>query len=240
MNSRDIYNTPIVVLCGGQGTRFRKVSELCPKLIAPLPNGQTYLTWLLNHLTLGFNNITLATGHKHEQIFSYVQTLPLHHRRRISFSREFTPMGTGGAVLRAINKQYSPYVVVINGDTINDISLYTFIRDSIQTFPFYASISCISDSSRHDAGFIYVSPDNRVLSFQEKDLSIHNTSLISRGVYLFHSNTLRSNFPSRCSIEYDVLPSLVHNFSLYAYPSTGISLDIGTYERYRALNTLYQ
>ena len=239
MTRFDIYNIPIVVLCGGEGKRFRSVSQLYPKLIAPLPDGQTYLDWLLNTFTFGFNNIILATGHMHDHIYSYVQSLPLFHRSRISFSHEVFPLGTGGALLNANSVFQYPLAVVCNGDTINDINLYQFICDSIQSVPFYASIACLKDTSRCDAGSLVVSPENRVLSFYEKEPELHGSSLISRGLYVFNVNSIPSQFSAHCSIEYDILPYLIHKYPLYAHCYPGHSFDIGTYERFLKLHTLF-
>ena len=95
MTRFDIFNIPIVVLCGGEGKRFRSVSQLYPKLIAPLPDGQTYLDWLLNTFTFGFNNIILATGHMHDHIHMFIFIV-------LAFlSLEVFPLGTGGALLNA-------------------------------------------------------------------------------------------------------------------------------------------
>ena len=188
MNSVDIFNIPIVVLCGGEGKRFREVSQLYPKLIAPLPDGQTYLDWLLNTFTFGFNNIILATGHMHDHIYSYVQSLPFFHRSRITFSQELFPLGTGGALLNVKSIFHYPFAVVLNGDTINDINLYQFISDSIQAVPFYSSVACINDSMRSDAGSL-VDPRNRII-FLRKEPELQCSSLISRGLVFNVTNTI--------------------------------------------------
>ena len=238
MNSVDIFNIPIVVLCGGEGKRFREVSQLYPKLIAPLPDGQTYLDWLLHTFTFGFNNIILATGHMHDHIYSYVQSLPFFHRSRITFSQELFPLGTGGALLNVKSIFHYPFAVVLNGDTINDINLYQFISDSIQAVPFYSSVACINDSMRSDAGSLVVSPENRILSFYEKEPELQCSSLISRGLYVFNVNSIPSHFSANCSIEYDIIPYLIHKFPSYAHCYPGSSLDIGTFERFLSLHNL--
>ena len=137
MNSVDIFNIPIVVLCGGEGKRFREVSQLYPKLIAPLPDGQTYLDWLLNTFTFGFNNIILATGHMHDHIYSYVQSLPFSIAP-IAFSQELFPLGTGGALLNVkvyfiTRLQWCSMAILLMTSTfinlfLTQFKLYLFIR----------------------------------------------------------------------------------------------------------------
>ena len=40
---------PVVILCGGLGTRLRSVVADCPKVLAPVA-GEPFLGYLLHHL----------------------------------------------------------------------------------------------------------------------------------------------------------------------------------------------
>ena len=63
----------VLILCGGQGTRFRAVMDDIPKVLAPI-SGKPFLNLLLDNLiTQGFRRIILATGYLGEQIETLVQ-----------------------------------------------------------------------------------------------------------------------------------------------------------------------
>ena len=106
-----------LVLCGGRGTRFRKVSE-SPKILATV-NGIVFLDWILEYLANnGFSRIVLSIGYKKEEIISYVDKIQHKFEINVEFSIEDEPLGTGGALCEFFNNFLVHEVVVFNGDTI--------------------------------------------------------------------------------------------------------------------------
>lgn len=118
---------PVVVLCGGQGTRLAKVlPEGMPKCLADI-NGEPFIVLLESRLVAaGFRDIIYATGYGHDKV---VATLAMvyrseAHQPRRHFSRETEPLGTLGAVKLAADTYQdllSGDFVVVNGDTICDV-----------------------------------------------------------------------------------------------------------------------
>ena len=73
MSEIRIGATDVLILCGGQGTRFRAVSQDIPKALAPI-QGQPFIDLLLDDLvSQGFQIIILAIGLLGEQIEAHLE-----------------------------------------------------------------------------------------------------------------------------------------------------------------------
>ena len=123
-----LKNIPIIVLCGGQGTRLRSVVSDRPKVLAPLGT-QTLLDSIIAMLRkAGFKKIILSVGYLKEQVKRYCEK----RGYQVIFSEEDEPLGTGGAVKAALQHITSNLFFVMNGDTIfnPDFSeLYQFHKE---------------------------------------------------------------------------------------------------------------
>lgn len=116
-----------LILCGGQGTRLRSAVWEVPKCLAPI-HGRPFLEYLL--LTLSDRGITkfiLCTGYKK----GLVREAMRDSRYDIEFSEEDIPLGTGGAVKKALSKCKDKEVFVVNGDTLFDIDLHVMMESHL-------------------------------------------------------------------------------------------------------------
>ena len=103
-----------LVLCGGEGTRFRSISS-SPKILAPFRNG-LFIDWLVWFLKENnFEKIILSLGYKSDLIINYIDSELKSHK--ISYIIEDSPLGTGGAVINAIKSLNCDELCVFNGDT---------------------------------------------------------------------------------------------------------------------------
>ncbi|HYL36147.1 MAG TPA: nucleotidyltransferase family protein [Bryobacteraceae bacterium] len=107
--------TEAIVLAGGLGTRLGGVLGELPKPMAPIA-GQPFLTYLLRFLELhGIRRAILAVGHQQEVIRRFFG--PRFGRIEIRYSLEDEPLGTGGALLQALQQVEDSFAFVFNGDT---------------------------------------------------------------------------------------------------------------------------
>ena len=109
--------TPLLILAGGQGTRLRTLEPHRPKPMIVV-GGKPFLHWLIAHYErLGHRDFILSTGYKAEVIEEHPWSkdfLDCSFR----FSRELTPLGTGGAVKAIFAELKLSKAWVINGDTL--------------------------------------------------------------------------------------------------------------------------
>src|SRR5690349_11400865 len=107
--------TTAVILAGGVGSRLRSVVSDRPKVLAPIRN-RPFLSYLLDTLEdAGLSEVVLCTGYMAslvEETFG-----PNYGRMRITYSRELTPLGTGGALRAALASIETHSVLVLNGDS---------------------------------------------------------------------------------------------------------------------------
>lgn len=105
-----------LILCGGQGTRFRSVSEN-PKILATF-RGNSFLKWLVDYLySHEIQSITLSVGYRAQEIIDYVNNNQHLFPTKLKFMQEPKPLGTGGAVYSYFQHINEEAVCVVNGDT---------------------------------------------------------------------------------------------------------------------------
>ena len=105
-----------VLLVGGKGTRLRTVVDDRPKPLAEV-TGRPFLEWLLLWLrNQGLLHVILCTGHMAEVIEDYFEN-GARWSMDIRYSRDPTPLGTGGAVRNALDQVTSDPFLVMNGDS---------------------------------------------------------------------------------------------------------------------------
>ena len=110
-----------IVLAGGFGTRLKEVVSDVPKPMAPV-NGKPFLEYLIKDLgEKGIRHIILAVGYKKKIIKEYFKNR--YESIEITYSEELTPLGTGGAIKKALKLAKEEDVFIVNGDTFFDIDL---------------------------------------------------------------------------------------------------------------------
>jgi NDP-sugar pyrophosphorylase family protein len=97
-------NLPIVILAGGLATRLGNLAQNIPKSLVPIC-GRPFIDWQIESLKEnGVTDILICIGHLGEQISDH-----LRDGKKFGVNIEFSSdgpnnLGTGGAILAAINK----------------------------------------------------------------------------------------------------------------------------------------
>jgi NDP-sugar pyrophosphorylase family protein len=222
-----IADIDIAVLAGGQGTRLRAVLPETPKILAPIlgkPFLEHLLDWLIRQ---GARRVILCLGYRASDVLTHLKArsfAPLEIRTLV----EPEPLGTAGAVALARPLLNSEPVLVINGDTILDAGLNTFLAQHRASCA-EASILCpeVQDPSRY--GRLEIDAQDRILRFVEKDAT-SGPAWINGGYYLFGQATLETIATlSSGSLERDILQRMAPG-TIRAFRTHGRFLDIGTPE----------
>jgi NDP-sugar pyrophosphorylase family protein len=225
-----LKNTTAVILAGGLGTRLREVVADRPKVMAEV-NGRPFLACLLDRLAeVGIRRVVLCTGYMAELVRDTFGDQYLE--MTLLYSREESPLGTGGALRLALPQVVSDPVLVMNGDSFCDADLELFASQH-QAASALASLVLVQVEDVARYGAVEVDEDGRVVSFREKG-SQSGKGLINAGIYLLARYVITSIPPeSVVSLEREVFPRLIGDgFSAFLHPSRFI--DIGIPSDYHA------
>ena len=163
-----------VVLCGGLGTRLRKIVKDVPKPMAPVGD-KPFLAFVLEYLKKqNIKRVILAVSYKYEVIQQYFGDEFLG--MEIVYSIEKIPLGTGGAIKQALEFA-SRDCYVLNGDTFFEIPL--------EEMKLGKSKICIALKRMYDFdryGAVEIDKNGFVESFEEKKFI--KEGYINGGTYL--------------------------------------------------------
>lgn len=216
-----------VVLAGGLGTRLRSRVADRPKSLAPVA-GRPFLEYLLDGLSAsGCQRVVLATGHLSEMIESRFGSR--HAGLALEYSREETPLGTGGAVVRALQALPDEPTLVMNGDTWVGLDLARFeawcaARPEADAIV----LRRVDDASRY--GTVRLEGD-RITEFGGKSQA--GPALINAGLYRVRRGTFAPfGLPPAFSIENDFFKPFAPTLGLRGFVTEGEFIDIGVPDDY--------
>lgn len=217
-----------IVLAGGLGTRLKKIVKDLPKPMAPIGD-KPFLYYLFLYLKRNnVKRIVLAVSYKKEAIIKYFsnqfEDIP------IIYSIETEPLGTGGAIKKAINYAQSNDVFIVNGDTYFDINLedlYRFHND--RGAELSIALRVVENGGRY--GIVELNNAGLVIGFYEK--VERQRSIINGGIYLINKLAflkLSKDLPDTFSFEKDVIEPL--RLKTYGKVYYNYFIDIGVPEEY--------
>jgi len=216
---------PIVILAGGKGTRLGKITKKIPKPLVRVQS-KPFLGILIDNLIRqGFKDFVLSVGYKKEQIIEYFTD---HKKSSVSivFSTESKPSGTGGAIKLA-SKYVSSDFIVINGDTYDSMDYNGFVKFAYE-HPAQAIVRLYSNRDRRYANNCFIEPTLRITEYS-KGSNKSTLNCVDAGSYFFRRNVFSLIPENRLhTLEYDLLPTLARNSSLYGYLLDLPFYDIGT------------
>ena len=215
-----------LLLVGGLGTRLRSVVPSQPKALASIGE-RSFLELLVRQLQAqGIHQLVMSTGYLADQIESRFGD-GRNWEVSIEYSREETPLGTGGAIKLAQRYlQGAPEFLVLNGDSFLEINFAGLLAFHGEHKGAVASLAVlhVEDASRY--GTVRVDASNRVTGFVEKTGS-NAPGLVNAGVYVFSREVWQYLPEGPASLEKDVFPRLLDP-GVYAQEQQGIFIDIGT------------
>lgn len=215
-----------LILCGGLGTRFREVSSNIPKVLAPVDDKYTFLDVLLTKLSeAGVRQPILCIGYLGEQVEEYCNKKQLD----VQFSREVTPLGTGGAIKNALSLVRSDPFFVLNGDSLCSVSLtrlldFHFCKQAVVT------LTLVEVIDTKEGGSVRIDAKGRLTEFVGKR---EGPGFLNAGIYVMSPQILQYMPKDKFSFEKDVLPSVC--YICFGFVSSSTMLDIGTAERFKGI-----
>ena len=217
-----------IILAGGFGTRLRPCVDDLPKPLAPI-NGRPFLTYLLDYLRAnGVCRAVISTGYMSEKIEEAIGTR--YREMEIEYCREDSPLGTGGAIKKALGMCREKYAAVINGDTFYGVNLSEMQRIHVSSdCPITLAAKKLMNVER--SGYLEIK-DGKLSGFCEKGAS--GEGLINGGIYLIDRNALDGINEEKFSFEKQVLEKLL--IPVRVFESDAYFIDIGVPEEFARAN----
>ena len=171
-----------IVLAGGLGTRLRSVVSDLPKPMAPIGN-KPFLEYILKYLQKnGITKVVLSVGYKWETIKEYFGNS--FENMELIYSVEDEPLGTGGAIKKALTLCKEKNIFIINGDTFFDVNLQNLELDNNSKIQL--SLKSMKNFNRY--GCVETSEKGLVTTFTEK--GYRESGNINGGIYLMSKNII--------------------------------------------------
>ena len=255
MTRPDPSEIPVVVLCGGQGTRIREASEKLPKPMIDI--GNQPILWHIMKLygAHGFRRFILCLGYKAWDIKQYFLqyevmmsdlTVKLggqerswvHHESlddwEVSLIDTGLETGTGGRIDRVRHLLDTDYFMVTYGDGLGDIDLAGELG-TLADSDLVGMVTGVHPTSRYgELGVV----DDVVTNFAEKPPS---EGWVSGGFFAFRReflDYLPSDDPGHF-FEHAPVQAVTHEKKLGLFPHNGFWMGMDTYREYTALNDMW-
>lgn len=227
----------MLILAGGFGTRLRPLVSDVPKPMAPVA-GRPFLEYLLDYwISQGIRRFVLSTGHLGHVVQGHFGSG--YRGAPISYVHEQSPLGTGGALRRALTEitWSGDVALTANGDTWFPVDLSRLVSDAAQQQkPITIALKAMAKNERY--GGVEVNTDRSVKSF---GINADGHTLINAGCYLFDVSALRqalTDLPETFSLENDFLAEYAAKSLVGSSIQEQIFLDIGIPEDYQKTSEL--
>ena len=116
----DAFNIPLVIMCGGRGSRLRPATDFIPKALVPV-NGQPIIDHVVSFFASnGIQDCYLCVGYRGDQIRSHFQ------KQQLNMNIHFSNSGDKAGILErifALRENLPDRFIVAYCDTFIDIDV---------------------------------------------------------------------------------------------------------------------
>ena len=189
-----------IILAGGRGKRLRPITDKIPKPLIPI-NNKPLIERTIKYLKkYGITEIIISSGYKSNLIEKFLRKNK-NFGCVIIFSIEKTPLGTGGAIKKALKHVKDESFVVLNGDIVTNIDLKKILKKSN---------TIAANELKTKFGTMNIK-NNKILKFNEKkDVT---DVWMNPGIYHLSKN-IEKLIPKKGSLEGLVFPKMAKNKTL--------------------------
>ncbi len=228
-----IKDIPVVIFCGGKGTRLREETEIIPKPMVRI--GDKPILWHIMKIyyTQGFRNFILLLGYKGEKIKDYFSNYMLYasdltlsrdawgmetsyHKKpaedwRITFVETGPDTMTGGRLKRIESFIRAPFFMLTYGDGVANVNLKELIKTHSEKEAL-VTITGVHPPARF--GELHID-DGHVVAFNEKP----KTDALINGGFFAVDRKVFKHIPKgdEINFEMDVLPGIAKDSRMAAH-----------------------
>ncbi|MFT4541153.1 MAG: glucose-1-phosphate adenylyltransferase [Planctomycetota bacterium] len=263
---QELKETLTLVLAGGEGGRLKPLTLTRAKPAVPFGGAYRIIDFTLsNCIHSGLRRVFVLTQYQAlsleehirfawnflpRRLEQFISVRPPHHRQNSKWYR-----GTADAIahnLETLHEEHPKHVLILSGDHIYKMDYGEMLRKHVETGAALTIGSVqIPQEQSSNFGIFECDSDNRVLSFKEKPETGPEIPgkpgycLASMGIYIFETEELIKRLRDDMEDEnsghdfgHDVIPSMIGDAALFAYPFTDRNggqpywRDVGTLDTY--------
>jgi glucose-1-phosphate cytidylyltransferase len=248
-------STPVVILCGGEGTRFREETHLRPKPLIEI--GEFPVLWHVMKLyaAQGFRDFILCLGYKGEMIKEYFLDYELRIRDfalelgrsgpqfvddgpdlgwRITFVETGRQTMTGARLMRVQRYIDADHLMVTYADGLADIDLQRLLEFHRE----HGRVATVTGVRPTSPFGQIVLDGSRVTRFTEKPRS---PFMVNGGFFVFRRDVFKYLVDDDgCVLEREPLEQLAAEGQLHAFAHDGFWQCLDTYKDQLVLNELWR
>ncbi|HEX3324305.1 MAG TPA: sugar phosphate nucleotidyltransferase [Solirubrobacterales bacterium] len=224
---------PVVILCGGRGTRLRERTETVPKALVEI-GGRPILWHVIGiYAAQGFERFLLATGYLGEMVEEFVAGESWPEGIAVECVDTGLDTPTGGRIARLRERLGGGAFCATYADGVADIEL-----DALLAFHgAHGGLATVTVVQPHlQWGVARLAADSRVEGFVEKPRS---ERWINGGFFCFESNAL-VYVDENSALERGPLEGLAADGELHAFQHEGFWDCMDTYKDAVVLNDLWR
>ena len=237
MAGEALKNCVAVLQAGGKGTRMLPLTQdKIPKPLLEL-GGKPMLEWqLLNLKKYGIEEFVIIVGHLGEMIEEYFGD-GSKWEVSISFIKEETPLGSGGALAYLRGKFPGKHIVLTLGDVMFDMDMPRLVKFHEEREAM-ATLVVHPNSHPYDSDLVVLDETGMVTRFDAKTnvRDYYYDNCVNAGVYVLEPEVLENLQEIRkLDLEKEILLPWLEKGKLYGYRTTEYLKDAGTVERFTAV-----
>jgi glucose-1-phosphate cytidylyltransferase len=227
-----VAKPPVVILCGGRGTRLRERTESVPKALVEI-GGRPILWHVIGiYAAQGFERFLLATGHMGEAVEEFVTAEPWPGGVAVECVDTGVDTPTGGRLARLADRLQGGTFCATYADGVADIDLGALLSFHAG----HGDLATMTVVRPHlQWGVAELGEGDRVDGFAEKPRSEH---WINGGFFCFEPGAL-NHLDQQSVLEREPLSSLAADRQLHAHRHEGFWDCMDTYKDAVVLNDLW-
>tara|TARA_Y100000310_G_scaffold345466_1_gene465313 strand:- start:24158 stop:24868 length:711 start_codon:yes stop_codon:yes gene_type:complete len=224
-------NIPVVILCGGRGTRLREQTEFMPKPLVEIGNKPILWHIMKIYSSHGYNNFIICLGYKGDMIKDYFNGIG--ENWKVTLVDTGLDTTTGGRIKKIEPHIKTDHFMCTYGDGVADIDIKEVMNFHLSKGKM-ATVTGVHPHSKY--GVLEFDKDNIVFHFTEKPLL---ESWVNGGFFIFNREIfdfIKENLP----LEQDVLPKIswIKELAMFKFSGTWYCMD--TYKDYLDLNKIWK